>query len=156
MKVSIFRLAGPPSTQQPATQSFEQQNHTLSCKGSTCDAFQLFFLKINEAGDYYYTVEFSQGGKTMNEGPFEYMEFEGRTLNKQYIVLALIVRSVLFLAAIFNFLLFYCNLRRMQFASTCFEQRFVFVLNALLIMFFDPISILQYLFPTKFLYILLT
>ena len=92
----------------------------------------------------------------MNESPFEYMEFEGRTLNKQYIVLALIVRSVLFLAAIANFLLFYCNLRQMKFASLCFEQRFVFVLNALLIMFFDPISILQYLYPTKFLYISLT
>lgn len=155
-KVSIFRIREDPDSPSRSNEVHEFQNHTISCTQEGCSSFQLFFLKINEPGDYYYTLEFGYGSQPLNESPFEYIEFEGKTLNRQYIVLAMIVRAVLFLAAIANFILFYCNLKQMQFSSLCFEQRFIFVLNALLIMFFDPIAILQVLFPTKFLYILLT
>lgn len=117
-----------------------------------CDPLRLLKMRVLEVADYLVEVEFTNIHKFSNY--ISSLEFEVSILNRRFTRNMVSINIVLFVLSIILTILYELNLRRVkdrQFRT--FEQRGLRIINYLLILFYEPVSIIQFVKPSLFAYI---
>ena len=125
-------------------------NTSFTCTRNSCSNLTVLRYRIMQPGIYFVSINFSLSDNAYNY--LELLKFDNWTMNQMYAILSTLIKSVLFLGTIAISVFYFINIRKLKSRSGffTFEQKSVVVLDVLLIMFFDPVTIMSSLFPSMF------
>lgn len=121
----------------------------------TCDSIRLLKMSVLEKANYIIEVELTN---IDNIRPYiDHLKFDTSISSKRFAVSLIVVRSLLFVLSVAMLTIYEVRLRLVSDKFYwLFEQKGIRLLNVLLVMYYDPISILEYTYPSQFSYPTLT
>lgn len=128
----------------------DNATQTIECMQVNCRQFWIARQRVLQPGDYFITVQFNFTDEIRSV--VEAMDFDGRTLNPDYAILSLGVKTLLFIGSMINCCFFFYNTGKLKKIanSLVFEQKCLRFINIFMVFFFDPFSILHSFYPSTF------
>lgn len=128
-------------------------NKTLECSYNDCQEIRAVRFRITKPGDYFIRLDFN---KSEVSRVASIIEVTGVTMSFANAVGGGIVKIIMFLYAVIDFVMLVFNFHRKRKELQTrerilsFEQRYMLLLSFSMIMFFDPIAIWHAFAPTPF------
>lgn len=126
------------------------ERRRIECNENSCNKFHFIDMPITKGGTYYFKVEFKRTAAL--EEWIRGFDFEAYTVNKEYNMIATLLKIFLFVLSLVLTCLYCFNLRKLNQVrrALTFEQKYLQYLNLGLVMFYDPFGCAQIWYPSTF------
>ena len=125
-------------------------NKSINCNKGDCKEFSILRFRIPKPGDYFMEVKFNLTQEVVDS--LDGLGMRAQTINPDYSLLAIFSKTVLLVASIASSLFYYHDMRKVKSLPDPYiwEQKYLPYLSVALVMFFDPVNILNTYSPTVF------